>query len=374
MSMPVVEASLGARAAPRLRYDWLFSRRADLAMVLVPVVATAVAFVWALGLGEDVRGSAHGFAGWAAAYLFGNTSHVLLSYLLLGARRDVLHATETQARTVISGSLVVFFGSLALMRLTHNDPWTQPFYETVTVVFATHHTLSQAKGFWALYGLRGAERGLPAPSARERELQKLFVPLGLLFIAAKWTLVGRVSEAFAGPFMNVNPGEPAVLPFLVTYALLAAWLVYAAAVLRELLSYEAVNFPKVFYLGIQCGVVALELLSPGWGVTIAAGIHGLEYYFLTRRMLEPTASEASGRLTRALCWPVMFAAMSPILIVGVISSPWFPAGAVRDGVGGWALMLVNACVLAHYCADAFLYRFRIPGIRRVTLARLGFGG
>ena len=31
----------------------------------------------------------------------------------------------------------------------------------------------------------------------------------------------------------------------------------------------------------------------------------------------------------------------------------------------------HRCTLAHYAADAFIYRFRIPGVRRVALARLG---
>jgi hypothetical protein len=29
-------------------------------------------------------------------------------------------------------------------------------------------------------------------------------------------------------------------------------------------------------------------------------------------------------------------------------------------------------VMAHYFADAFIYRFRIPRVRKVALARLGF--
>jgi hypothetical protein len=358
-----------------MRYDWLFSRRADLGMLALPVAATAVAFAMALRLEQGATGSAHGYAGWVAAYLFGNTSHVLLTFLLLGARRDVLHATPRQAITVLPASIFVFGASIGLMLLTRGNPWTRPFYETVIAVFATHHTLSQAKGFWALYGLRGAERGLPPPSARERELQKLFVPLALLFISVKWTLVGKVDDPGVGPFMNVNPGDPAVLPYAVTYALLAAWIVYAAVVLRTLLSYETVNGAKVLYLATQCSVVGLELVSPGWGVTIAAGIHGLEYYLLTRRMLAPTPAETASKLTAALAWPAMFAAMSPILVVGAVTSPWW--GATSDaaaGVKGWALMLVNATVLAHYAADAFLYRFRIPGIRKVALARLGFSG
>ena len=86
-------------AARRVEFDWLFSRRADLAMTLVPALMTAVAFAVALALGQDIRGSARALHWVATAYLFGNTSHVLLTFLLLGARRDMLHATDRQAAT-----------------------------------------------------------------------------------------------------------------------------------------------------------------------------------------------------------------------------------------------------------------------------------
>jgi hypothetical protein len=370
MTQSAVPAAEGTRTATRIRYAWLFSRRADLGMLLLPLLVTGGALAVALRLGEDFGGGPRGYAGWATAFLLGNTSHVLLTFLLLGTRRDMLHATPRQATTVILTSLFVFALAMVLMRLTDKDPWTRPFYETVTVVFATHHTLSQAKGFWALYGLRGAQAGLPPASARERELQKLFVPLALLFIAVKWTLVGRNGGVGAPPYMNVNPGEGAVLPFLVTHGLVLAWLAYVAVLFRALVAYDELNGAKLFYLGAQCLVVTLELLSPGWGVTLAAGIHGLEYYFLTRKMLAPTAGEAQSRLTSALCWPAMIAAMSPILMVGVMKNPWSPFAV---SFGPWALMAVNASVLAHYAADAFIYRFRIPGVRRVALARLGFG-
>ena len=179
-------------------------------MIHVPARVTAGAFAAALRVGEDSRGSARAYAGWATAFLLGNTSHVLLTFLLLGARRDMLHATDRQARTVTLASLLVFGVSLALMRSTANDPWTHPLFEAVTVVFATHHTLSQAKGFWALYGLRGAQTGLPAPSPRERELQKLFVPLGLLLIARRVDARRvRVAHPDAPPYQNVNSGRAA---------------------------------------------------------------------------------------------------------------------------------------------------------------------
>jgi hypothetical protein len=67
----------------------------------------------------------------------------------------------------------------------------------------------------------------------------------------------------------------------------------------------------------------------------------------------------------------------------VAQSPFVPL--VDAGTGGaatdfllrqeplWTLgvTVTNAIVLAHYFADAFLYRFRIQKVREVTLGRLG---
>jgi hypothetical protein len=374
MTLPVVEApnAAVAMAGGRLRFGWLFSWRADLGMLFVPALVTAASVTLAFRAGDfTAKPEAALYGGWITAYLLGNTSHVLLTYLLLGTRRDMLHATDRQARSVIVGSLLVFVASLVITGLTRNDPWTYPFWLAVTMVFATHHTLSQVKGFWALYGLRGAQIGLPPPLPRERELQQLFVPLGVLFIAVKWTLVGRDPGPDATPYTNVNPGDPALLPFWVTYALVAAWLAYAGMLFRSLLAPSALNVSKLVYLGTHCGVVLLWIVAPVWGVMISAGIHGLEYFFLSRKMLAPKPGEEASKLTAALCWPAMLAAMSPILVVGAIQNPWLPIH-VRPGVLAWSISVVNGVVLAHYCADAFIYRFRIPGVRKVAMARLGF--
>ena len=310
---------------------------------------------------------------WGAGYLLGNTSHVLLTFLLLGTRGDMARAAPGQARTLALGSSLVFAAAAFLMWRTTNDVTLRLLLTTSVGVFAVHHTVSQAKGFWALYSLRGTRAGLPAPGARERELQKLFVPLSLLLIAVKWTLVGQIPQAFSGPYFNVNPGSPAVLPYALTYALLAAWLVYVTMLLRALVSYERVNGAKLAYLGAQCSVITIELFAPGWGITLGGGIHGLEYYLLTRRMLAPTQAEKSSKLTAALCVPAMIAAMSPILVVGALSNPWLPLWPFGDVASAWAGNLVMACVLSHYFADAFIYRLRIPSVRAVVLGRLGLG-
>jgi hypothetical protein len=193
-----------------------------------------------------------------------------------------------------------------------------------------------------------------------------------LLIVVKWTLVARSPIEFAPPFLNVNPGELPLLPFAASYLLIAAWLVFVGALFRSLLAHDTLNVPKLVYLGVQCSVVLIELVYPSWGLSIAAGIHGLEYFLLTRRMLAPTRAEPESKLTAGLCVPAMIGAMAPILAVGIFRNPLLAVTVISDRTMSWLLMIVNATVLAHFCADAFIYRFRIPSVRKVALERLGF--
>jgi len=372
---PRGEAPAVSAPAGRLRYPWLFSRRVDLAMLLAPALVTLAAFLLSVRLGQDDGGSARLTAQWVTAFILGNTTHVVLTYLLLGVRRDMLHPTPGQAPTVVAGSLAVFVVAVILGRLTLNDYMTRPLFEAATFVLATHHTLSQAKGFWALHGIVGGREGLPPPSERERRLQRLFVPLGILLVAVRWTLVGKRPFPEAPPMMNVNPGDPAVLPFWLSWLLLAVWLAYVIATFSALLAYPTVGLPKLVYLGVWSLIVALDLCAPGWGATMSAGMHGLEYCLLTRRMLGPTPAEPADKLRGGLVWAAMIAAMAPILAVGLVRNPFGLSVGRSLGPGflPWALAVVNGVVLAHYFADAFIYRFRIPAVRRVAMARLGFG-
>ncbi|WP_254360703.1 hypothetical protein [Corallococcus exiguus] len=102
-------------------------------------------------------------------------------------------------------------------------------------------------------------------------------------------------------------------------------------------------------------------------------------------MLQPTPGETTTRLRGPRVWAAMLAVMAPIILVGVVNSPFVTlADGVTQGAATafflrqqplWSLgvLATNAVVLAHYFADAFLYRFRIPRVREVTLPRLGLG-
>jgi hypothetical protein len=113
-------------------------------------------------------------------------------------------------------------------------------------------------------------------------------------------------------------------------------------------------------------------------------MHGLEYYMITARMMEPREGDPPARLGRVWIWPLMILSMLPLLTLGVIH------GLILDGAGRGTLgtsdpsggsshlilrvltSLSLGVVLAHYFSDAFIYRFRIPSIRKVMLRRLGF--
>jgi hypothetical protein len=47
-------------------------------------------------------------------------------------------------------------------------------------------------------------------------------------------------------------------------------------------------------------------------------------------------------------------------------------GVPSSAAATWARLALNGVVLAHYFADAFIYRFKIPEVRKVALRRLGF--
>jgi hypothetical protein len=136
-----------------------------------------------------------------------------------------------------------------------------------------------------------------------------------------------------------------------------------------------VHGARALYVGVQLSVVGLMLVSIPWGAILSASLHGLEYYLITARMMEPTAEDTAlrRRVTRAAVWPVMLAGMLPVLVLGVLRGPWIarlgplPIARPVEIVG----IVFTAVTMTHYYVDAFIFRLRIPEVRAVTLRRLG---
>jgi hypothetical protein len=111
-----------------------------------------------------------------------------------------------------------------------------------------------------------------------------------------------------------------------------------------------------------------------WGGIASAGMHGLEYLFITRKMLEPLEKDRGRWLGRAMVWPSLLFTLAPVVVLGLFRAPVIGALGL-EAYGRWAstaFLVYGAITMAHYFTDAWIYRLRIPEVRKVALARLGF--
>ena len=155
--------------------------------------------------------------------------------------------------------------------------------------------------------------------------------------------------------------------------LVAAWVGFAGTIVWTMARGRA-SFARVLHVGLHATAIAVTLRWPTWGTAISAGMHGLEYYFLSARMIGPAEGESS-RIRGPWVWVSMAVAMAPAFVVGALIAPFKSTFALSTTAADYVeigRLALNAVVLTHYFADAFIYRFRIPSVRRVALRRLHF--
>jgi hypothetical protein len=355
-----------ANEAPRRPAGWLYSLPIDVAVLAVPVLAAVVAYAVQLSHGGGGRVVERMYATFVAQFVLGNTTHVILTFLLIALRRDLLAPVPGQKNILVFGSAGAFVVSLALFWATAiTFPRWIDFGLTIGFIFAQHHRLSQVKGLWALYSLRAK---LP-PAPFERKIQNVFVPVGLLLLVMRLLCFPRESFGSFATMVPI-PGVPAPLPFEGVYAIVAAYAIFAVVGIVALVRANA-SMAKILYVGTHLALITFTLYTPLWGAVVTSGVHGLEYYLLSARMLAPLEGEGL-RLSRGGVWAVMFAAMAPAIVVGTLNMPFTSALAIDPQTLLVATLVLNAVVMAHYFADAFLYRLRMPGVRKVVLARMRF--
>jgi len=352
------------RARPA-RSAWLFSPALDTAMLVVPLALTLGAL--ALARGDLSGGLFRGYAAWGSQFVLGNTTHVVLTFLLLGARRDVLRSTPRQAPTVVVGGALTWALSFGLYYgIDRYFPNHMDLFGALVITLASHHTFSQSKGIWSLYAMHADG----PPSEAERRMQRLYVPVALVLVMVRWLFVAK-GPGRLFPFLASVPGMLAPLPFAASFVLGAVWAVFAGLTVRAVVRSAragGLTQPKTRYVAMSALGVLAMIVVPGWGSVLVSGVHGMEYFLLSRRMLRPLPGERTA-LGAHLVVPAMAIAIAPLLLVGLATGP-FVAHPVRAATV--AAFAMNGLVLAHYFTDAFIYRFRIPSVRRVALARLGF--
>jgi hypothetical protein len=359
-----------AAAAPGLR-GFLHRPTLDLLILLGPWLL----FAGLLG-GGLVDWQNNNDAVWVSQFLLGNTTHVVLTFLVLGFRRDVLFAAPGQARTVIIGSAATFVVAIAVVQLVATQaPFWAGFPLAVIGIFGTHHRLSQAKGIWSLYNLRAAGLGMQSPAPIERTLQRNWTSVGLIAVMTAWLFTPSSPDRMF-PFLQAIPNEPAFLPYTANYALATVWVVFGLATVYSIGRNGERNLPKMLHVTSHVAAVTLAILAPPWGAIVWGSIHGLEYYFLCARMMRARDGDRFAGPGSWLGHPLLITllvvvSMLPLFWVGLGRAPFSIEFGSHSGATD-AVIVVNALVVAHYFADAFIYRFRIPSVRKVMLARLGF--
>lgn len=362
---------------------WLFSARADAAFLTLPLLLTAGSALVCALVGLRAAEEVNRLAVWTAQNILGNGTHVILTYLLFAVHKDVLTAEPKQPRIILAGTLgMLAVGAGFIFTYYANKDAHVYLVGVLFNIFGLHHTLSQHKGFWALHTLRGHQAGLGAGNPRERTLQQAYVPLMLSLILVRLFFVPDSAAPGATPYLDV--GQGALLPHGALAVILLVWLGFFALLFRTMLRAGNASGPKVLYLLAAATATGLTIVTPMWGNVMLPAMHGLEYYMITARMMEPREGDPPARLGRAWIWPLMILSMLPLLSLGVIH------GLILDGAGRGTLgtgdpsgssshlilrvltSLSLGVVLAHYFSDAFIYRFRIPSIRKVMLRRLGF--
>ncbi len=377
-------------AAPALTADsrplrfaglWLLSSRADLAVLFLPVGLTLAAAFAAVFAGEVADGPSQRLAVWTAQNILGNGTHVVLSFVLLAARRDVREASPGQLPRIAAGSAAMLLVGLGFFALYATDTTARMFVIAALFnIFGLHHILSQSKGLWALHDLKARASGLPGMADRERSLLTKHVPVCLSLVLVRLFFVAGEDGT---PYLDL--GQSPVLPAWCLAPLLLGWLLWSFTVLRTVTAGGATSGPKLIYLAVHLGAVGLTLSRPALGNILLPAMHGLEYFALSAKMLEPRDNAEQRAFPTRLIWPTMLLAMLPMFAIGLgqglfdgLFGPSAKAAAfasLAPTSTGWRLFssLGLGVVLAHYLTDAFIYRFSIPGIRKVMLRRLGLG-
>ncbi|MFO0600148.1 MAG: hypothetical protein U0228_32870 [Myxococcaceae bacterium] len=349
---------------------WLFGPARDLSIILIPAGLMLGAF--ALSRTDTELGDeGNRLAMWTATNVLGNGTHVILTFLLFLLRPETMRSTPRLPGQVALGVFVTLAVSSGFYGLHLIDPQYAVWARAVVfALFGTHHTLSQNRGWWSLYVARERSAGL-TPSEAEGKLQRVMVPFTLSLLLTRYFFVAASDET---PEPYVNLGAPALLPVGFVMVLLLAWLAFWARVFLVLLK-SGSKRPKLLYLLAVTTAGGISLLAPTWGLVLFFGMHGLEYYFLTERMLTQLPGDRRAVPTLAI-WPLMIVAMAPLITMGVVTLMRDQSSSValltftKSPLWAVAVTLSTACVLAHYWSDALIYRFRIPEVRRVMLARI----
>lgn len=342
---------------PFVRGAWIVSPRFDLALVLIPMLATALAVLLPADDGPPPM--------WV--------------YIGVVVAFDVAHVWSTLYISYLDGEafrrrralflLPIPIALLVSWRLHSISP---ELFWTVVAYFAIHHFIAQHWGFVALYRYRAGEKG-----ALDRRLDKAAVWTGALGPLLLWHASPDRQLAWFGNgevfLVRLDPALRADI-LLVMAVVGAAWItrqVWQAG--RGKLNAGKALWMVGSWLSWSIGLLASHPIVALAAVNLMHGLPflGLVWFRCNRRWQGRRASGATGVLawlSQRRAWAVFWGALVLVALVeetiwdGAVWGKYVPAltgWETLDVSGVWGSLLVALLAtpqLVHYTLDRFLWK------------------
>lgn len=338
--------------------------RAEALFLYFPIVITAALFLYAKIIAPSVL-TGNAVFNFVAAILLFDTSHTIFSWGMLSLPEMKQWRREVQSSSrffygrwaAVAISIFAFFvvGSLGF---EFSSAVTTSFTVFIIGVLPAHHTIFQMKGLSLNYDIiwmKHAQVPFDAKKlARIRRMEHAAIWIVLL------STVLMAVRARVDFFNSLSPFVPWVSAF--GYISAAGLLVAGVSQLpRGLRGKKALFLVRVLSLPLACFFM--------WGLVASRAIHGIEYLFVTRKMIMSSSGTESEkvrtiRITVALFVFVTFASA----LLFLIRLPDFFYG------HQFGLLVILSLILAtntytHYWFDSVMWSMKNP-INRKWVAPL----
>lgn len=292
--------------------------------------------------------------------VFLNITHNAFTYAIIVALPEMRPWVQNQGRGQVKsfwwriaflnvGLAIIFF---LLFSFSKNEFYARALFYLVTIVFPVHHALSQSFGLSLIYNKKISE-DVRVVELQERRFSRIFLVLVLIAVIIVTGFIGRFIT-IADPLAKTAWLMIRTLVFISSFSLLTVMLFYPKKIRRF----------KLFF-SLRYMVWAFSIFSP---IAIAGTkvIHGLEYAFVTRKMISKSRASTKAWLKIAIAMSILVLILAYFRFSVLVSYPQ------EKEMPFWFYLMASvsfAFTYSHYYLDRQLFRMRKP-INRQTVGQL----